>query len=141
MWKIWINVKNLMFSWSLAESPDQYTYIELVMNRTTGSFLLAIRWFLDQRLNSKIIYSSNAKTSKKVKKQIENLYDVLSSYLKYFAKERIVWKNNIEGAAWWGGFYECFVKKIKGKLFSLQKILQKKLLERLFWAIKKCWHN
>jgi len=91
---------------------------------TTDSFLLAFRRFLARRGNCKIIYSDNAKTFVKAKKEIEGLSQILSSnkFLNFMSKERIVWKNIIERAAWWGGFYERMVKSVKQ---SLRKIIGK----------------
>ncbi|CAL1272271.1 unnamed protein product [Larinioides sclopetarius] len=94
---------------------------------TTDSFLLAFRRFLARRGNCKIIYSDNAKTFVKGKKEIENLSKILSnSTVKdYVSKEKIVWKNIIERSPWWGGFYERLVKSVKE---CLHKILGRALL-------------
>ncbi|CAL1264768.1 unnamed protein product [Larinioides sclopetarius] len=102
-------------------------HLELVSSMTTDSFLLAFRRFLARRGNCKIIYSDNAKTFMKGKKEIENLSTILSnSTVKdYVSKEKIVWKNIIERSPWWGGFYERLVKSVKE---CLHKILGRALL-------------
>ncbi|GFY55425.1 integrase catalytic domain-containing protein [Trichonephila inaurata madagascariensis] len=94
---------------------------------TTNSFLLAFRRFLARRESCKVIYSDNAKTFLKSKKEIENLSRILSQSMvqNFIAKERIIWKNIIERSPWWGGFYERLVRSVKE---SLHKILGKALL-------------
>ncbi|GFV06412.1 integrase catalytic domain-containing protein [Trichonephila clavipes] len=47
-------------------------HLELVSDMNTNSFLLAFRRFLGRRGNCKVIYSDNAKTFLKSKKEIEN---------------------------------------------------------------------
>ncbi|GFX47809.1 integrase catalytic domain-containing protein [Trichonephila clavipes] len=94
---------------------------------TTNSFLLAFRRFLARRENCKVIYSDNAKTFLKSKKEIENLSRILSQSMvqNFIAKEKIIWKNIIESFPWWGGLYERLVRSVKE---SLHKILRKALL-------------
>ncbi|GFQ99158.1 integrase catalytic domain-containing protein [Trichonephila clavata] len=102
-------------------------HLELVSDMNTNSFLLAFRRFLARRGNCKVIYSDNAKTFLKSKKEIENLCSILSQSVvqNFIAKERIIWKNTIERSPWWGGFYERLVRSVKE---SLHKILGKALL-------------
>ncbi|XP_054706599.1 uncharacterized protein LOC129216409 [Uloborus diversus] len=102
-------------------------HLELVSDMTTDSFLLALRRFLARRGNCKVIYSDNAKTFKRARKEIEDLSKIISDKLlsQFLTKERIVWKNIIERAAWWGGFYERLVKSVKD---CLRKIVGKALL-------------
>ena len=45
--------------------------------------------------------------------------------MNFFAKERITWKNILEKAAWWGGFYERLLKSVKD---CIRKIIRKALL-------------
>ncbi|GFY56619.1 integrase catalytic domain-containing protein [Trichonephila inaurata madagascariensis] len=94
---------------------------------TTNSFLLAFQRFLPRRGSCKVIYSDNAKTFLKSKKEIEKLSRILSQSMvqNFIAKERIIWKNIIERSPWWGGFYERLVRSVKE---SLHKILGKALL-------------
>ncbi|GFW96480.1 integrase catalytic domain-containing protein [Trichonephila clavipes] len=91
-------------------------HLELVSDMTTNSFLLAFRIFLARRGNCKVIYSDNAKTFLKSKKEIENLSRILSQsrVQNFIAKERIIWKND-----------ERLVRSVKE---SLHKILGKALL-------------
>ncbi|GFY52191.1 integrase catalytic domain-containing protein [Trichonephila inaurata madagascariensis] len=93
---------------------------------TTNSFLLAFRRFL-ARGSCKVIYSDNAKTFLKSKKEIENLFRILSQSMvqNFITKERIIWKNIIERSPWCGGFYERLERSVKE---SLHKILGKALL-------------
>ncbi|XP_054706547.1 uncharacterized protein LOC129216358 [Uloborus diversus] len=102
-------------------------HLELVSDMTTDSFLLALRRFLARRGNCKVIYSDNAKTFKRARKEIEDLSKIISDKLlsQFLTKERIVWKNIVERAAWWGGFYERLVKSVKD---CLRKIVGKALL-------------
>ncbi|XP_054720923.1 uncharacterized protein LOC129230545 [Uloborus diversus] len=102
-------------------------HLELVSVMTTDSFLLALRRFLARRGNCKVRYSDNAKTFKRAKKEIEDLSKIISDKLlsQFLTKERIVWKNIVERAAWWGGFYERLVKSVKD---CLRKIVGKTLL-------------
>jgi hypothetical protein len=102
-------------------------HLELVHDMSTDSFLLAFRRFLARRINCKVIYSDNAKTFKKAKGEIGELYKILSdkSLENFFGNEKIIWKNIIERAAWWGGFYERLVKSVKE---CLRKIIGKALL-------------
>ncbi|GFY68601.1 integrase catalytic domain-containing protein [Trichonephila inaurata madagascariensis] len=102
-------------------------HLELVSDMTTNSFLLAFRRFLVRRGCCKVIYSDNAKTFLKSKKEIENLSRILSQSMvqNFIAKERIIWKNIIERSPSWGGFYERLVRSVKE---SLHKILGKALL-------------
>ncbi|GFY11899.1 integrase catalytic domain-containing protein [Trichonephila clavipes] len=102
-------------------------HLELVSDMATNSFLLAFRRFLARRGNCKVIYSGNAKTFLKSKKEIENLSRILSQSMvqNFIAKERIIWQNIIEKSPWWGGFYERLVRSVKE---SLHKVLGKAIL-------------
>ncbi|GFW96299.1 integrase catalytic domain-containing protein [Trichonephila clavipes] len=102
-------------------------HLELVSDMTTNSFLLAFRRFFARRGGCKVIYSDNAKTFLKSKKETENLFSILSQNMvpNFIGKERIIWKNTIERSPWWGGFYERLVRSVKE---SLHKILGKVLL-------------
>ncbi|GFQ72724.1 integrase catalytic domain-containing protein [Trichonephila clavata] len=90
---------------------------------TTKSFLLAFRRFL-ARGNCKVMYSDNAKTFLKSKKEIENLCSILSQSVvqNFIAKERIIWKNIIERSHGGEDFYERLVRSVKE---SLHKTLGK----------------
>lgn len=61
-------------------------------------FSLFFRRFLARRGNFKVIYSDNGKIFNKAKRKMEKFYDVISDnlFLKFLAKERIVWKHMIE---------------------------------------------
>ncbi|GFY73731.1 integrase catalytic domain-containing protein [Trichonephila inaurata madagascariensis] len=77
-------------------------HLELASDMTTISFLLAFRRFLARRGSCKVIYSDNAKTFLKSKKEIQILSRILSHSMvqNFIAKERIIWKNIIERSPW-----------------------------------------
>ncbi|KFM62154.1 hypothetical protein X975_06179, partial [Stegodyphus mimosarum] len=102
-------------------------HLELVPNLSTDSFLMAFKRFTSRRGNCRVIYSDNAKTFKKGKKELENFSKLLSNekFQDFLSNEKIEWKFIIDRGAWWGGFYERLVKSVKE---CARKILGKALL-------------
>ncbi|GFW60839.1 integrase catalytic domain-containing protein [Trichonephila clavipes] len=86
--------------------------LELV---SPNSFLLALRRFFARTGSCIVIYSDNAKTFLKSKKQIENLSSILSQSMvqNFIAKERIIWKNIIERSPWWEDFMNVWLSDTK----------------------------
>ena len=90
-------------------------HLELVTDMTTEKFLLAFRRFVSRRGLCNTIYSDNAKTFKRAHKELNVLWDSLSSkeLQEFFAARRISWKFIAEKAAWWGGMWERLVWSVK----------------------------
>lgn len=88
---------------------------------TTNSSLFAFRIFTARRGNGKVIFSNKAKTLKKPKRELGILCDIItdSAFLHFVKKQRIIWKNIIGKAVWWGGFYDRLVKSVKECLSNI----------------------
>ncbi|GFX24301.1 integrase catalytic domain-containing protein [Trichonephila clavipes] len=102
-------------------------HLELVSDKSTKCFLLALRRFLARRGNCKVIYSDNARTFKAAERELAYFANILkdSEFQNFVADKGIHWKFIVERAPWWGGFYERLVKTIKD---PLRKILGRALL-------------
>nr|XP_042912027.1 uncharacterized protein LOC122272414 [Parasteatoda tepidariorum] len=83
-------------------------HLELVSSLKVESFIQALRRFFGRRGICKIIYSDNAKTFKAADREIKYLFKLCKNdeLLQYLEKQGIEWKFIVEGAPWWGGFWE-----------------------------------
>jgi hypothetical protein len=97
-------------------------HLELVSDMSTSKFILALRRFLSRRGNCQTFYSDNAKTFKRVSKDIEYFEKIVKDkdLQNYLSSKRISWKFIAELAPCWGGFYERLMRSIKE---PLRKIL------------------
>lgn len=92
-------------------------HLELLPDMTAETCLLALKRFFARRGLSKIIYSDNAQTFKRVKRELQ-----LSHFLDdettaaFLAKNNIDWKFIAPHAPWWGGWWERLVRSIKLRL-------------------------
>ncbi|XP_035214828.1 uncharacterized protein LOC118188503 [Stegodyphus dumicola] len=102
-------------------------HLELTADLSTEKFLLAFRRFIARRGLCRIVYTDNAKTFKRAKKELELLNEVMKSnkVQDEFSKQGIKWKFIVERAAWWGGFWERMVQSLKA---LLKRILGKSSL-------------
>ncbi|XP_035233684.1 uncharacterized protein LOC118205505 [Stegodyphus dumicola] len=102
-------------------------HLELTTDLSTEKFLLAFRRFIARRGLCRIVYTDNAKTLKRAKKELELLNEVMKSnkVQDEFSKQGIKWKFIVERSAWWGGFWERMVQSVKA---LLKRILGKSSL-------------
>ncbi|GFQ75841.1 integrase catalytic domain-containing protein [Trichonephila clavata] len=90
-------------------------HLEFMNNLTAETFLLVLRRFISRGgLCSKIL-TDNAKTFNRSELELENLWKVISdpAVKAFYASHKIRWQFIIEGAAWWGGFYERLIRTVK----------------------------
>ena len=90
-------------------------HLELVSDLTTDAVLLALKRFIARRGICTVIYSDNAKTFMKAKKDLKLLWSLMNGkeIQDLFADKRISWKYIVERAAWWGGMWERMVRSVK----------------------------
>ncbi|XP_064462651.1 uncharacterized protein LOC135373366 [Ornithodoros turicata] len=89
-------------------------HLELTIDMTAQTFLLAFRRFASRRGVPSTIYSDNAKTFRYCAKVLRALFD--DSVQDHASSLRIQWKFIAEGAPWWGGFWERLIRTIKDAL-------------------------
>ncbi|XP_064458861.1 uncharacterized protein LOC135369129 [Ornithodoros turicata] len=89
-------------------------HLELTIDMTAQTFLLAVRRFASRRGVPSTIYSDNAKTFRYCAKVLRALFD--DSVQDHASSLRIQWKFIAEGAPWWGGFWERLIRTIKDAL-------------------------
>ena len=78
-------------------ASSRAVHLELVPDLSTGTLLICLK----RRGVPRLVISDNGKTFK-------------SSSLKAFLSQYgIVWKFNVPGAPWWGGFFERMVRSVK----------------------------
>lgn len=102
-------------------------HLELVSSLSAECFIQSLRRFFARRGICKTIYSDNAKTFKKADRELKHLYKLCKdeSVLNFLEKNGFEWKFNVEGAPWWGGFFERMVRCVKS---CLKRILGKSAL-------------
>ncbi|GBM41008.1 hypothetical protein AVEN_250323-1 [Araneus ventricosus] len=100
------------------------------MDMPGPSFIRSFKIFVSRRGLCKIVYSDNAKTFLKTKKEFNILDKTLKSEecQHYFSEMRITWNANAPKGAWWDGFWERLVCSVKS---SLKRILGKMSLNYL----------
>ena len=76
-------------------------HLDLVPELSSKAFLRSFKRFVGRRGILTEVLSDNAKTFKSVE-----VHDYIRSI-------RIKWRFNVEGAPWWGGFFERLVKSVK----------------------------
>ncbi|GBN35692.1 hypothetical protein AVEN_82311-1 [Araneus ventricosus] len=110
----------LLFTCAVARA----VHLELSTDMSDPSFIRSSKKFVSRRGLCKIVYSDNAKTFLKMKKEFNILDKILKSEecQHYFGEMRITWKTNAPTGAWWGGFGERLVRSVKS---SLKRILGK----------------
>ena len=98
-------------------------HLELVQTMSTPCFIMALDRFIARRGSPRLIYSDNAKTFKAAARNIANRWKKLDAELaQKFGQQGIEWKFIVEGAPWWGGWWERMVGSVK--------VLLKKMLGR-----------
>lgn len=97
-------------------------HLELVEDMTATTFLHAFRRFISRRGIPQIIYTDNALTFKRSKKELHKLWNIIrdEEVTNQVSSFKIHWKFIVERAPWWGGFYERLVRSVK---LSLKKAL------------------
>ncbi|XP_055914411.1 uncharacterized protein LOC129947754 [Eupeodes corollae] len=93
-------------------------HLEVVLDLTAESCLLALRRFIARRGVPRIIYSDNAKTFKKASTELSHKLKLKSNpdFQCFLTDQRITWKFIVERAPWWGGFWERLVRVVKSSL-------------------------
>ncbi|XP_055840693.1 uncharacterized protein LOC129908306 [Episyrphus balteatus] len=93
-------------------------HLEVVLDLTAESCLLALRRFIARRGAPRIIYSDNAKTFKKASTELSHKLKLKSNpdFQCFLTDQRITWKFIVECAPWWGGFWERLVRVVKSSL-------------------------
>ncbi|XP_055857839.1 uncharacterized protein LOC129920545 [Episyrphus balteatus] len=93
-------------------------HLEVVLDLTAESCLLALRRFIARRGAPRIIYSDNAKTFKKASTELSHKLKLKSNpdFQCFLTDQRITWKFIVERAPWWGGFWEGLVRVVKPSL-------------------------
>ncbi|GBN74693.1 hypothetical protein AVEN_206945-1, partial [Araneus ventricosus] len=102
-------------------------HLELITSLSAECFIQAFRRFISRRGVCKIIYSDNAKTFKRADKELKYLYKLCKdeNVSRFIVNNGITWKFIVEGAPWWGGFWERLVRSVKT---CLKRILGKSSL-------------
>ena len=101
-------------------------HLEITPSLSTEDFLNAFRRFVSRRGVPKVVYSDNAKTFKRSAMEIDllNRISEFPRFNDFITEHKIVWKNIVERAPWWGGFWERLVRSVKNCLkLSLGKLL------------------
>ncbi|KAF8790024.1 hypothetical protein HNY73_005112 [Argiope bruennichi] len=83
-------------------------HLELVIDWTTDTFLLAFRRFISRRGLCSVVVSENARTLKLAELEIKLIWTVLNyaDVKNFYSTKGIKWKYIVERVVWWGGFYE-----------------------------------
>ena len=92
-------------------------HLELVNDLTTSRFLLALDRFIGRRGLCRVIYSDNARTFKRAAREIADRWKGIDADLaREMGQRGINWKFIVEGAPWWGGWWERLVGSVKSLL-------------------------
>ena len=86
---------------TLTCASSRAIYLDFVPELSSEAFLQSFKRFVGRRGIPTEVLSDNAKTFKSVE-----VHDYIRSI-------RIKWGFNVEGAPWWGGFFERLVKSVK----------------------------
>ena len=103
-------------------------HLELLMDRTTESFILAIKRMSNRRGMPKIIHSDNASEMVLAKNHIKALYEKLNTpetHKRLISKHNITWYHSTERSPAHNGLIERIVQVVKRPLY---KVLDGKLL-------------
>ena len=103
-------------------------HLELLMDRTTESFILAIKRMSNRRGMLKIIHSDNASEMVLAKNHIKALYEKLNTpetHKRLISKHNITWYHSTERSPAHNGLIERIVQVVKRPLY---KVLDGKLL-------------
>ncbi|GBO33685.1 hypothetical protein AVEN_204802-1 [Araneus ventricosus] len=103
---------------------SQGIHVELIPSLSAECFIQAFLRFISRRAVCKIIYSDNAKTFKRVDKELKYLCKN-ENVSRFIVRNGITWKFIVEGAPWWGGFWKRLVRSVKT---CLKRILGKSSL-------------
>ena len=87
-------------------------HLELIMDLSVETFLLALRRFASRRGLPATIISDNAKTFKASSKEVSKIIRS-DEVQKYFTRNHIRWRFIVERAPWWGGFWEHLIQTAK----------------------------
>ena len=101
-------------------------HLEIVPSLTVEDFIRSLRRFVARRGLPSIIYSDNAKTYKRSAFEITYLNALMESpkFVEFLTNNKIKWKNIVERAPWWGGFWERLIRSVKNCLkLSLGRML------------------
>ena len=103
-------------------------HLELLMDKTAESFMLAIKRMTNRRSMPKIIHSDNAAEIVKGKKHIKSLYEKLNTaatHKELMTKFQITWYHSSERSPQHNGVIERIVQTVKKPLY---KVLDGKIL-------------
>lgn len=80
----------------------------MTSDKTTETFLSALKRFIARRVLCKVIYSDNAKKFKREYQDLKELWKPFrgTEFTEFFTDKGITLKFIAEQAAWWGGFWE-----------------------------------
>ncbi|GBM68021.1 hypothetical protein AVEN_75865-1 [Araneus ventricosus] len=84
---------------------SQGIHLELIPSLSAECFNQAFLRFISRRAVCKIIYFDNAKTFKRVDKELKYLYKLCKNenVSRFIVRNGITWKFIVECAPWWGG--------------------------------------
>lgn len=104
-------------------------HLELIDDQTAPSFLNAFRRFVSRRGFPSVVYTDNALTFKRSKKEVTQLWETIRDpqVKNTFANHKIEWKFILQRAPWWGGFYERLIRSVK---LALKKTLGQQCVTR-----------
>ena len=85
-------------------STSRAVILDLVEDNTSKNFISSIKNFIARRGCPKNIVSGNGKVFRSQENQ------------SFCAKQGIMWQFNLDGAPWWGGFWERLVSMVKSCL-------------------------
>jgi Integrase zinc binding domain len=92
-------------------------HLELVKSMSTPCFLLALNRFISRRGLCQTIYSDNGRTFQRAAKELSNRWKKIDPILgNEMGNKGIQWKFIVEGAPWWGGWWERMVGVVKNLL-------------------------
>jgi hypothetical protein len=90
-------------------------HLELVVDLSARSFLLAFRRFAARRGPVSVMYSDNAQTFRCVERHL-NILQADPTVLDLLARRKLLWIYSASLAPWWGGFWERMVRSVKDLL-------------------------
>lgn len=93
-------------------------HLELTTSLSTESCVLALKRFFARRGTPHTFYSDNAKTSKRVSKELPALAETLKSevLMNYVLQNYVQWKFIVEIKPWRGDFWERLIRRVKDLL-------------------------
>ena len=124
--KVWI----VMFSCLVSRA----VYLVLVPNRSTETFLRALRELSARHCEPRMFISDNEGAFEAANRVLQRISEK-SEVNNYFGKRNIVWKFLPSRASWMGGVYERLVQIVKIELMKLQK---KCLFSEMDWRSHLC---